>query len=103
MVDGYCGDGPWGGGCGIWGGTLSLYHKGETQPITILEFPTSGPHVVAWSEDSSLLAIGLAAAVNTIWSDRIVVIDVRSGKELFSLEGHLGGCGRVPKGGVDPH
>lgn len=90
VMDSACGDGPWGGGCGIWSGSLSLTRTGETQPIATLEFPNSGPTVLAWSADSNLLAVGLGAAVDTVYDDRIVVIDVRAGDELFSFEGHLG-------------
>ncbi|MBN1428382.1 MAG: hypothetical protein JXB07_08355 [Anaerolineae bacterium] len=85
-----CGVVPDGGACSISAGVLEIFERYRATPFKTLDFSESGPASFAWSADSSLLAVGLGSAADTVQDDRIIVIDVRTGDELFSFEGHLG-------------
>jgi WD40 repeat protein len=85
-----CGDGPLGGGCGIWGGEFSIYEDGTVEPIVSVSSSTSGITAMVWSADGSMLALGQGSLHRALSANRVMVLDPRSGEELFVFEGHLG-------------
>jgi WD40 repeat protein len=90
--EGGCGYGPFGSGCGVWSGTINVYEllpEGEMRTIVDLAFTGSGVTAMAWSPDSTMLAIGHGGTDSTLHNSRIQVLDPRTGKELFAFEGHL--------------
>ena len=91
---GGCGDGPCGCGCGYYSSALQLYQGESEQPFAEYSF---GPGIstMSWSPDGSLLALGHVGFTgfddDTLWADRISIIDPTTGQVLQTLEGHSGG------------
>ncbi|MBN1426838.1 MAG: hypothetical protein JXB07_00545 [Anaerolineae bacterium] len=82
-------DGAWGSASGIFSGQVGIFENNSEYPFKTLTFSGPGPTALAWSADSRLLAIGLGSAFKSIHNSRVIVLDVHTGQELFSLEGHL--------------
>lgn len=85
-----CGDGPSGGGCGIWGGNLKVlegekivFEKGEGF------FSGGGASGLTWSSDSQMLAVAQTYPVLTLANSAILIFNPRTGEELFNLQGHV--------------
>jgi WD40 repeat protein len=86
-----CGDGPFSGGCGVWGGKLELYDTATGALLYVLDYPphdNPGISAVGWSLDGTLMAIGRVYSDSTIETSRIQILDAVTGKELQVLEGH---------------
>ncbi len=90
---GGCGDGPWGGGCGIWLSTFTLTRidGADEQVITTFDNDNTGVSAFAWSPDGSMLAVGEGGSINSSASNsEIIMLGLPDGGELFRLSGHLG-------------
>src|SRR5574341_2591612 len=54
-----CGDGPRGGGCFYHDGNIRVVHQPSGRVVYVEQYPNNGITALAWSHDSSMLAIGL--------------------------------------------
>jgi WD40 repeat protein len=88
-----CGDGPFGGGCGIWGGSLTilkgdevLYQEGADEEDYFGGF---GASALTWSMDGHLLAIAKTYAEYSLETQAILILDPLTGETIMELKGHL--------------
>lgn len=92
---GGCGDGPFGGFCGIGPGELRIRQVGQLNDLLTIAFD-SGVLSLDWSPDGRWVAVGLGNSGESQWyangagRSQVVVIDVATGAEVYRFTGHNG-------------